>query len=186
MLHYLSRPWPWYVVGGLLGSVAPLLLLAGNRQLGVSGNLRTICAAILPGNVEFFKYDWKESGAWNLAFAVGIIAGGFIGGFVLAAPANATLSPAAQAMFQTLGLHNLSTLLPPEIFSVKGLMTLKGFAIMIGGGFLVGFGSAYAGGCTSGHGISGVANFEIPSFLAFAAMFGAGMLTSWFIVPLIL
>lgn len=186
MLQFLSRPWPWYVVGALLGAVAPLLLLAGNRQLGVSGNLRTICAAVLPGNIDFFKYDWKERGGWNLAFAVGIIAGGFIGGYVLASPAGATLSPAARTMFQSFGLHNFSTLLPPEIFSLQGLMTLKGFAIMIGGGFLVGFGAAYAGGCTSGHGISGVANFEIPSFLAVAAMFGAGMITSWFIVPLVL
>ena len=164
MLHFFSRPWPWYVVGAILGAVAPLLLLAGNRQLGVSGNLRTICAAILPGNIEFLKYDWKENGLWNLAFAVGIMAGGLIGSL---------LTPYAVAM------------IPTQIFSLAGLQTIKGFVMMIGGGFLVGFGAAYAGGCTSGHGISGVADFQIPSFIAVTSMFGAGMLTSWFIIPLL-
>lgn len=76
-------------------------------------------------------------------------------------------------------------MVPTEIFSTEGLLTLKGFTMMIGGGFLVGFGAAYAGGCTSGHGISGVADFQLPSFIAVASMFGAGMLTSWLIIPLI-
>lgn len=169
----------------MLGATAPLLLLVGNRQLGVSGSLRTICAALIPRDIEFFKYDWKRSGGWNLAFAAGILVGGFIGGFLIASPQGVTLSPAAQAMFHSFGLHQLSGLVPPEIFSVAGFMTLKGVTMLIGGGFLVGFGAAYAGGCTSGHGISGVADFQLPSFIAVTSMFGAGMLTSWFIVPLI-
>jgi Predicted transporter component len=155
------------------------------RQLGVSGNLRTICAALMPRDIEFFKYDWKRSGSWNLAFAAGILAGGFVGGYLLASPQAIALSPAAQATFHSLGLHRLTGLVPVEIFSFAGLMTLRGIVIMIGGGFLIGFGAAYAGGCTSGHGISGVADLQLPSFIAVAAMFGAGMLTSWFIVPLV-
>lgn len=139
----------------------------------------------MPRDIEFFKYDWKRSGSWNLAFAAGILVGGFVGGFLLASPQAIALSPAAQATFHSLGLYQLSGLVPAEIFSMAGLMTLKGIVIMIGGGFLIGFGAAYAGGCTSGHGISGVADLQLPSFIAVAAMFGAGMLTSWFIIPLV-
>jgi uncharacterized protein len=165
MVNLLSRPWPWYVVGAVLGAVAPLLLLVGNRQLGVSGSLRTICAAVFPRDVEFFRYDWKKSGMWNLVFALGIMAGGFI--------------------VSVLGPPLISPMMPPEIFSIHGLLTMRGFVMMVGGGFLVGFGAAYAGGCTSGHGISGVADFQLPSFIAVVAMFGAGVLTSWLIIPLL-
>jgi uncharacterized membrane protein YedE/YeeE len=183
IIQFLSRPWPWYVVGALLGATAPLLLLVGNRQLGVSGNLRTVCAAILPRDIAFFKYDWKQTGGWNLAFAAGIVVGGIIGCALL--PSPAPLSHAAQSTFHSLGLHDLSGFLPREIFSINGLLSLKGLIVLIGGGFLVGFGAAYAGGCTSGHGISGVADFQVASFIAVTAMFGVGMLTSWFIVPLV-
>jgi uncharacterized membrane protein YedE/YeeE len=184
MFDFLFRPWPWYVVGALLGATAPLLLIVGNRQLGVSGSLRTICAAVFPRDIAFFKYDWKRSGGWNLAFAAGILVGGLVGSALLTEPAP--LSNAAQSMFHSFGLHDLSGFVPREIFSIHTLLTLKGLAIMVGGGFLIGFGAAYAGGCTSGHGISGVADFQIPSFIAVAAMFGVGMLTSWFIIPLII
>src|SRR5437879_11873118 len=86
MLELLHRPWPWYVTGPLLGLVAAALLVIGNKPFGVSSNFRHLCAAVFPRNVAFFKYDWTQSGLWNLVFAGGIVVGGFIGGVLLANP----------------------------------------------------------------------------------------------------
>ncbi len=80
MIELLRRPWPWYVAGPLIGLLVPVLLWLGNRQFGISSNLRHVCAALFPGRVEFFHYDWKPAGLWNLAFVAGIVLGGFIGG----------------------------------------------------------------------------------------------------------
>src|SRR5438034_10791278 len=103
MLELLHRPWPWYVTGPLLGLVASGLLVIGNKQLGVSGNFRHLCAAVFPRNVAFFKYDWTRSGLWNLAVAGGIVVGGLIGGAVLAGLQPVALSARAPADLATLG-----------------------------------------------------------------------------------
>src|SRR2546427_9264760 len=94
MVAFLSQPWPWYVAGPLLGLFVPALLILGNRQFGFSSNLRHLCAALAPGEVAFFKYDWKQSGVWNLAFLAGTVAGGFIGGGLLRGSPVAVSSPA--------------------------------------------------------------------------------------------
>src|SRR2546426_387553 len=82
----LHRPWPWYVTGPLLGLVAVGLLLLGNKPFGISSNLRHLCAACVPGNVAYFKYDWRRSGLWNLVFLAGVVGGGFVGGVLLRSP----------------------------------------------------------------------------------------------------
>ena len=94
MLDALSRPWPWYVAGPLIGLFVPALLLLGNRQFGISSSLRHLCAAIVPGRVEFFRYDWKNAGMWNLAFIGGVFVGGFIAARLLGA-GDVAISPAA-------------------------------------------------------------------------------------------
>jgi uncharacterized membrane protein YedE/YeeE len=185
ILDILSRPWPWWLVGALLGATAPLLLLVGNKQLGVSGNLRTICAAVLPRRIEYFTYDWHQ-GRWNLLFGGGILVGGFVGGVLLAPHGPSPITPAARATMAALGLHDTTGWLPREVFSVRALLTVRGIVMMAVGGFLVGFGAAYGGGCTSGHGISGVADLQAASFIAVVSLFVAGALTSWFLLPLVL
>jgi uncharacterized membrane protein YedE/YeeE len=185
MLDALSRPWPWYLAGPLIGLFVPALLLLGNRQFGISSNLRHLCAAIAPGRVEFFRYDWKGQGLWNLAFLAGVFAGGFVAAQVLGA-GDAAISPETRATLARLGLQDFSGLAPAEIFSWANLLTPRGLITIVGGGFLVGFGTAYAGGCPSGHGISGLAALDRASLVAVLAFFAGGLLCTYFILPAIL
>ena len=99
MLSLLREPWPWYVAGPLIGLFVPLLLLIGNKSFGVSGSLRAICAAVAPGDLPFFRYDWRRTGIWSIAFAVGLLLGGFLAATLLGsgAPAIAPPSPAPPA-----------------------------------------------------------------------------------------
>jgi hypothetical protein len=181
----LTHPWPWYVAGPLIGLFVPALLILGNKQLGISSNLRHLCAAVVPGRVEFFRYDWRQTGLWNLVFLAGLVVGGFIGGKLLAAPSVA-ISAEAQAQLAALGIHDFSGLVPRELFSWSSLLTLRGSVLTVLGGFLVGFGTAYAGGCTSGHGIAGLADLQLPSLIAVLGFFAGGLLATYLILPQLL
>lgn len=186
LLEILSRPWPWYVGGPLIALFVPLLLLLGNRLFGVSSNLRHVCAAVLPGRSAYFAYDWRREGAWNLAFAVGIVLGGFVGGYLLANPEPVAISAETRASLAALGISDFRGLVPAELFNWSALLTWKGFGLIILGGFLVGFGTAYAGGCTSGHGLSGIADLQLPSLIALIGFFVGGIIGTFWILPLFL
>jgi uncharacterized membrane protein YedE/YeeE len=186
MPELLQRPWPWYVAGPLIGLFAPLLLWLGNRLFGVSSNLRHLCAAIRPRGLPYLSYDWRGEGGWNLAFVVGILLGGAIAGLVLRNPEPVAIAAATRSALAALGIHDFTGLVPRELFAWSSLGTLRGWLLIAGGGFLVGFGTAYAGGCTSGHGISGVANLETPSFVALAGFFAGGLLGTFVLLPLVL
>ena len=95
---------------------------------------------------------------WNLAFLSGIFAGAAARVVPRAATHRDRFRRDTVAALQQLGLHDLTGLAPREVFSWGALLTLKGFVSMVVGGFLVGFGTAYAGGCTSGHAIAGLAD----------------------------
>ena len=185
MLELLSEPWPWYVGGPLIGLMVPLLLWAGG-EFGVSENLRHICAAVLPTRNDFFRYDWKATGLWNLTLALGIVLGGAVAGTVLASPDPLVVAVATMADLAVMGVTTFEGLAPAQVFSWKGLATVPGFVMIVIGGFLVGFGARYAGGCTSGHAISGLANLQLPSLLAVLGFFTGGLLASWVILPLLL
>jgi uncharacterized protein len=179
----LHRPWPWYVTGPLVGLVAVGLLVIGNKPFGVSSSLRHLCAAFAPGDVAYFRYDWRGVGLWNLAFIVGVVVGGFVGGVLLADLHPIAITPAAQASLTALGIHDFAGLVPRELFSWRVLSTLKGFVMIVGGGFLIGFGTAYAGGCTSGHGITGLADLQLPSLITVLSFFAAGAAASFLLLP---
>ena len=185
MQDLLHQPWPWYVTGPVVGLVAVGLLAIGHKPFGVSSNLRHICAAWLPGNVAYFKYDWRRDGLWNLVFILGVVAGGFVGGVLLANPHPVAIAPAAVTSLAKLGIHDFSGLVPRELFTLHVLLTPRGFVMFIGGGFLIGFGTAYAGGCTSGHGITGLADLQLPSLLTVISFFAAGAAASFFVLPLL-
>ena len=185
MLDLLSEPWPWYVGGPLIGLIVPLLLWAG-REFGVSENLRHICAAVLPTRNDFFRYDWKATGLWNLTFALGIVLGGAVAGTVLASPDPLVVADATTADLAVMGVTTFEGLAPAQVFSWEGLATVPGFVMIVIGGFLVGFGARYAGGCTSGHAISGLANLQLPSLLAVLGFFAGGLVATWVILPLLL
>lgn len=186
MPYWLTQPWPWYVAGPLIGLFAPLLLLLGNKLFGVSSNLRHACSAVLPLGIAHFRYDWRREGSWNLAFAVGIGIGGFLAGYAFADPAPVAIAAATRADLAALGVHDLRGLVPAELFSWSSLLTMRGLVALVGGGFLVGFGTAYAGGCTSGHGLSGVADLQPASLLALVCFFVGGIVGTFVLLPLVL
>jgi hypothetical protein len=80
-------------------------------------------------------------------------------------------------------LHGLA---PRELFHWGALGTAEGFVLLVLGGFAVGFGTAYAGGCTSGHAITGLADRQPASLVAVLGFFAGGLLATWVILPALL
>ena len=152
---FATAAWPWYIAGPAIGLFVPALLIVGNRTFGVSSNLRHLCSALLPGGLEHFRYDWKRTGLWNLLFVAGTGLGGFLASHWGGSHAI-QISEQTRLALTNLGIHDFSGLAPREVFTWSALLTFKGFVSVVVGGFLVGFGTAYAGGCTSGHAISGL------------------------------
>ena len=183
MLDFLRSPWPWWVTGPVIGLFVPLLLVVGNRVFGVSRNLRHLCAAVLPSTTEYLRYDWKREGGWHVAFAAGIVLGGSLAGWVLANPDPIAISAATRVDLVALGVSDFTGLVPDDLFSFGALRTLQGWILLGGGGLLIGFGTAWAGGCTSGHGISGVGNLQLPSLIATVAFFAGGILATFYLLP---
>ncbi len=184
-MNILTQSWPWYIAGPLIGLMVPLLLLMGNKAFGISSSLRHICAACIPTNATFFKYDWKAE-KWNLVFALGMVIGGLMAGYFLRNPNPIALSESAIESMNALGIQDYSGLIPTEVFNFPALLTIRGFILMIVGGFFIGFGTRYAGGCTSGHAIMGISNLQLPSLIATCCFFAGGLLMTWFILPLIM
>ena len=185
MLDIIKEPWPWYVAGPLIGLTVPALLILGNKSFGISSSLRHICAACIPANVSFFKYDWKNE-SWNLFFVLGIFFGGMIAIHLLMIPGEITVNPNLKAELATYGITDYSNLVPTQLMNFESLLTLKGFVMMVVGGFLVGFGTRYAGGCTSGHAIMGLSNLQWPSLVATICFMVGGFLMANVIFPIIL
>jgi len=185
MIEVISQPWPWYIAGPLIGLTVPLLLLLGNKSFGISSNLRHLCAALLPSRIPFFQYNWKRE-TWNLLFVAGIITGGFLAQTFLSSGESVAINTKLIQELEQAGIYAQATLAPAEIFSLNQVATLRGFVFIILGGFLVGFGTRYAGGCTSGHAITGLATFQWTSLLATIAFMVGGILTANFLLPYLL
>lgn len=186
MLEIIKQPWPWYVAGPAITFVMFLLLFFGKR-FGLSSNLRTLCAMGGCGKyADFFNFDWKTQ-TWNLVFVLGTITGGFIASNYLSDGSVMQLSETVVTELQSFGIKNPGEgLVPTEFFSWEAVFTLKGFILIIIGGFLVGFGTRYAGGCTSGHAISGLSDLQLPSLIATIGFFIGGLITTYFLLPFIL
>lgn len=185
MIELIKQPWPWYVSGPIIGLMVPALLIAGNKSFGISANLRHICAACFPANIGFFQYNWKKE-IWNLFFAAGIIAGGFIAAHFLSAAGTVKVDASLLSELKNYNITDTAKLLPSEIFSWPALFSIRGFILMIAGGFLVGFGTRYAGGCTSGHAIMGLSNLQLPSLIATLSFLTGGFIMANLILPYIL
>lgn len=185
MIEFLKQPWPWYVAGPLIGLTVPALLILGNKTLGVSSSLRHVCAACIPAKIPFFSYDWKKE-AWNLFFVAGIILGAFIVAAFFSNPDPVVLNPKLVSELNRYGLTEQHSLLPEQLFNWQQLLTAKGLFFMVFGGFLVGFGTRYAGGCTSGHAIMGLSNLQLPSLIATISFMAGGFIMANLILPFIL
>jgi uncharacterized membrane protein YedE/YeeE len=180
----MPHPLPWYVAGPLIGLMVPGLLLLGNRPFGFSSNFRHLCAAVAPPGVEFFRYDWRREGGWNLAFLGGLFLGAAISWRL--APFDVALAPATVDALRGLGITDFTGLAPRELFAWTTLFTPTGLFAMVAGGFLVGFGTAWAGGCTSGHAITGLADWQLASLVAVIGFFAGGLLCTYLLLPLVL
>lgn len=180
-MDWLYHPWPWYVAGPLIGLMVPMMLFIGNRSFGISNNLRHLCAITQPPNVDvdFFRYNWREH-VWSLVFVIGTAIGGYLAGVMFANPEPVHLSQAAQDMLLAWSFTQPGAfLVPDELFHVS----VRNFTFLFASGVLVGFGTRYAGGCTSGHAITGLSTLQLPSLYAVLGIFAGGLFSSWFLVP---
>ncbi|MFT4030901.1 MAG: YeeE/YedE thiosulfate transporter family protein [Siphonobacter sp.] len=184
-MNWIREPWPWYVAGPLIGLTVPILLLFGNKAFGISSSLRHICAACFPAEIPFFRYDWKKE-SWNLCFVGGVLVGGIIAGNFLKNSEPITIAEQTKRQLMELHVQDFKGLLPEDLFNWQALGTLRGFILMVVGGFLVGFGTRWAGGCTSGHAIMGLSNLQWPSLIATICFMIGGFLMTWFGLPWIL
>ncbi len=185
IFEVLIHPWPWYVAGPVIGLIVPALLILGNKSFGISSSLRHICAACIPANIPFFKYDWKRE-AWNLFFVAGILIGGIVAATLLFSSEPIQINESLRTELAAYGVTEIDSLMPSQLFNFQSLITLKGFILIIVGGFLVGFGTRYAGGCTSGHAIMGLSNLQWPSLVATCCFMVGGVVMANFILPYIL
>ncbi len=185
MLEFIRQPWPWYVAGALIGLTVPALLLLGNKHFGISSSLRHICAACLPANIPFFKYNWRRE-MWNLFFVAGVLLGGLVATQLLSNPDPIQVAPATIAALESQNIVVDSNLMPSSIFSFENLFSLKGLIFFVIGGFLVGFGTRYAGGCTSGHAIMGLSTLQWPSLVATCCFMAGGFAMVHLFFPFIM
>ncbi|MGY3211283.1 YeeE/YedE family protein [Mucilaginibacter sp. HD30] len=183
MLQLLKQPWPWYVSGLSIAMIMTLLLYYG-KSFGFSANLRTMCTMAGAGKrVKFFDFDWKTQ-KWNLLFLIGSVMGGIISATLLRNDGPLQLSAATINDLSALGIHFDGHLNPEQLYSIQAL-SIKNMILLLTGGLLVGFGSRYAGGCTSGHAISGLSNLQLPSLLAVIGFFAGGLIMTHLLFPLI-
>ena len=184
MIELIRQPWSWYVSGTAISFVMFLLIFLG-KSFGFSSNLRTICAACgADRKISFFNYNWRRE-IWNLVFLLGAILGGFIAHEYLSNHQPIKISTATINDLSKYGFAAPTSLQPAELFSLKSMFSIKGFSILAIGGLLIGFGTRYAGGCTSGHAISGLSNLQLPSLIAVIGFFIGGLIMSFLIFPLI-
>ena len=178
--------WPWYISGFLIGAVMLALIYFG-KNFGMSSNLRTMCTVLGAGkNCDFFKFDWKTQ-RWNLTVVIGAMIGGFIATQYLSDGSGVKLNPQTVVELRQMNIDEPEgKLLPDALVSPEALQSPKILAILLVGGLLVGFGTRYAGGCTSGHAISGLSNLQLPSLIAVMGFFIGGLIMSWLLLPLIL
>ncbi len=184
-MNWIYTPWPWYVSGPMIAFIMFLLLMVG-KNFGMSANLRTMCTICgADKKVDFFKFDWKSQ-KWNLIVVLGAVIGGYIGSHFLITDMAVAITPATVNDLNELGFNSAgASYLPTELFETNSLLSLKTILILAIGGVLVGFGTRYAGGCTSGHAISGLSDLQLPSLIAVIGFFIGGLVMIHFIFPLI-
>ncbi len=150
MLEAILSPWPWYISGPLIGLTVPLLLLLSGKSMGISSSFQYLCsAAVSRTRVGKSLTPVSSKDKWKFFFGLGMVLGGFIAAHLLS--------------------NEPMHLFPENHHSVSGA------AKLLLGGFLVGFGSRYAEGCTSGHAIFGLSSLQLASLVAVFGFFAGGL-----------
>jgi uncharacterized membrane protein YedE/YeeE len=158
-MNWFTQPWPWWIAGPLLGLAVPALLLLVGKPFGVSSSFRHLDSICSPGTrIEYLRSNNWRAELWNLFFVVGIAIGAFL--------AARFLVP------------------EPVLFLPDTYRSWSGVLLLLGGGILIGFGTRYADGCTSGHTIMGIANLNWPSLVASLFFFVGGLFFVWIVRPL--
>ena len=185
-MELIFNPWPWYIAGPIISFVMLFLILFG-KTFGMSSNLRTICSIAGAGKYsDFFKFDWKLQ-IWNLVVILGAIIGGYIAHNFMTIDQSIELNAKTIENLKSLGIENAgSSFMPDQLFGIHVLSSWKGWLFLVLGGILIGFGTRYAGGCTSGHAISGLSNLQLPSLIAVIGFFIGGLAMTHFLLPAIL
>lgn len=147
----------WAIAGGAIGVITLLLLYLTNRRLGISTGFESVCALV--SRRPYFQRDELQGpGRWRLPFLAGLFVGGV---------ASATLAGGLEPSME-LGMFE----------AASGAGHTGKLAWMFVGGLFIGFGARLAGGCTSGHGIFGIANFEKSSWISTVSFMAAGIATT--------
>ena len=187
-MEIIYQSWPWYV-GGSAISVIMFLLIFSGKEFGFSENLRIIISMLGGGKYsKFFDIDWKQR-LWNLTFLFGTLLGGWIAYTFMRSDEPMQLSASFLNTLDSWGLAQdvkPGELIPTSLINFSQLGSIAGIVIMILGGFFVGFGARYAGGCTSGHAISGLSNLQWPSLIAVIGFFIGGLFVSNILYPWLL
>lgn len=184
MRELITQTWSWWFSGAMIAGIMFVLIYFG-KSFGFSSNLRTICAAAgLGKKTKFFDFNWKTQ-VWNLIFLIGAVIGGFIAKQFMSTDLPVQISPDTISDLAKLGIAAPASLQPAELFSIDAMLSIKGFLVLAMGGLMVGFGSRYAGGCTSGHAISGLSDLQLPSLIAVIGFFIGGLAMTFLILPLI-
>ncbi|WP_159946783.1 YeeE/YedE family protein [Polaribacter septentrionalilitoris] len=184
-MDFILQPWAWYI-GGPLIAISLLLYFYFGKNFGASTNFETLCTMAGAGKIsDYFKTDWKER-SFALLFVIGLIIGGYISSIYLIPEQTIDLNPNTVQELSNLGFSNIGNqYFPDEIFSDEVVFSLKGFLILLVSGVFIGFGTRYAGGCTSGHAITGLSSLQLPSLLAVIGFFIGGIIAAWFLIPIL-
>lgn len=184
-MEHLNATWPWYISGFLIGMIMLCLNYFG-KNFGMSSNLRTLCTIGGADKfADFFKFDWKTQ-IWSLMVVLGAMIGGFVAVHFMHDASNVTLNPDTVAQLAAMNIDAPNGKIAPDaLFGNQIFQSPKMIFILLLGGILIGFGSRYAGGCTSGHAISGLSNFQLPSLKAVIGFFVGGLIMAHFLLPLI-
>ena len=184
-MDFIFEPWPWFV-GGPLIALSLVLYFYFGKNFGTSTDFETLCTLAGAGKFsDYFKKDWKQRD-FGLMFALGLVIGGIIASHFLIPDQTVVLNPKTIQELTEMGFSNVGNqYFPDEIFSNEAVFSFKGFLILVFSGLLIGFGTRYAGGCTSGHAITGLSSLQFPSLLAVIGFFIGGIIAAWFIIPLI-
>lgn len=187
LIDFISQPWHWAVSGAMI-ALTMLILTWMGRSFGVSMTFRNICTVAGAGKRNaFFNVNLKDE-QWRMAFVFGGLIGGFIAVTFLASPEPVAISQATIGALEKLGISYSNSdalgygFVPTAIFNFQ---SIKGIALALAGGFLVGFGARYGDGCTSGHAISGLSHLQLPSLITVIGFFIGGLLMTHFLLPIL-